>query len=209
MLVSEIITLAQAQSRELYPDQDWIDYINMALDDLTPVAKMPGEKRNISVTPTNGEAVIDMSEDPDLAKVHEVLQVYYTPTAPAGPRMMLRRLGQHGISGAGWYLIGTDTLKLQGLTGTSGKVDVAYYRKLSHVTSPSDTPDLPAEYHYLLVLYAVTRAMEREMSLEDRNTIYSDYLAAKRQFAYDRIWAAEPHNRRRLLGPRHGQQQQA
>ena len=40
MIVAEIIAAAQLQAEEVYDDPTWISYINMALDDLTPVAKV-------------------------------------------------------------------------------------------------------------------------------------------------------------------------
>lgn len=40
MKVQDIVEMAQIQSDEIYEVDTWVHYINLALDDLTPVAKM-------------------------------------------------------------------------------------------------------------------------------------------------------------------------
>jgi hypothetical protein len=192
MTVQEIINLAQSHVQEAYETPVWISYINAALDDLTPVAKLLKSKDNISVTPTNGKAVIDLASDPDLKQIHEVVAVYYTPTG--GNIEQLARLPFTDNTSKGWKR-SHDTIILQNI-GDGGTVRVDYYKKLSHVSSTADVPELPEQYHNLLVLYVCAKSQQREEELNDKNDFYSEYLLGKQAFALDRIWEIEPWNRK-------------
>lgn len=193
MTVQEIIDFCQQQVQEVYDAPTWIKYINAALDDLTPVAKMLKSKDGIPVTPANGRAVIELASDADLAKLHEAIAVYYTPTG--GSQEQLARLPWTDNVSKGWKRDAT-SIVLQGVSGTSGTVKVDYYKKLDHVTSTADTPELPEPYHNLLILYVCAKSQQREEELNDKNDFYAEYLMAKKAFALDRIYEMEPHMRR-------------
>lgn len=192
MTVSEVITMAQLQAEEVYVDPTWISYINMALDDLTPVAKVLQKKENISVTLTDGKGSIDITADADLSLAHEFLNVF-TSTE------MLRRLPLTDNISRGWKLI-TGSILVQGLSGSPVTCRVDYYRRLAHVTSLSDDLEsvskLPAQYHPLVVMYCAAKSQQKEEELSEKNDFYNEYLLGKRQMAVDRIWEFEPHNRK-------------
>lgn len=192
MTVAEIIAAAQLQAEEVYDDPTWISYINMALDDLTPVAKVLKKKENISVTLTGGQGTITIATDQDLSQAHEFLNVFAN-------NEMLRRLPVTDNVSKGWKLLAGEIL-LQGLSGTSATCRVDYYQRLKHVSSLSDDIEtisgLPAQYHHLIVLYCAAKSQQKEEELNDKNDFYSEYMLGKRQLAIDRIWEVEPHNRK-------------
>ena len=90
MTVAEIVALAQLQSEESYDDPTWINYINACLNDLTPIMKLLNTKSNITVSLTNGNGSISISNDEDLAKAASFLNVYFAPNS--GKFDQLRRL---------------------------------------------------------------------------------------------------------------------
>jgi hypothetical protein len=192
MTVAEIIALTQVQAEEVYDDPTWISYINMALDDLTPVAKVLRKKENLNVTLTGGQGTINVAADQDLSQAHEFLSVFANSE-------MLRRLPVTDNVSRGWKLL-TGEILLQGLSGTSATCRVDYYQRLKHVISLSDDLEtvsgLPAQYHLLVVLYCAAKSQQKEEELNDKNDFYSEYLLGKRQMAVDRIWEIEPHNRK-------------
>ncbi len=192
MTVAEIIALTQVQAEEVYDDPTWISYINMALDDLTPVAKVLRKKENLNVTLTGGQGTINVAADQDLSQAHEFLSVFANSE-------MLRRLPVTDNVSRGWKLL-TGEILLQGLSGTSATCRVDYYQRLKHVISLSDDLEtvsgLPAQYHLLVVLYCAAKSQQKEEELNDKNDFYSEYLLGKRQMAVDRIWEIETHNRK-------------
>ncbi len=193
MTVAEIIAAAQLQAEEVYDDPTWISYINMALDDLTPVAKVLKKKENIRVTLTNGrQGTINIATDQDLSQAHEFLNVFANGE-------MLRRLPVTDNVSKGWKLLAGEIL-LQGLSGTFATCRVDYYQRLKHVRLLSDDIEtisgLPAQYHHLIVLYCAAKSQQKEEELNDKNDFYSEYMLGKRQLAIDRIWEVEPHNRK-------------
>lgn len=192
MTVTEIIAAAQLQAEEVYDDPTWISYINMALDDLTPVAKVLKKKENISVTLTDGKGTINILSDQDLSQAHEFLNVFAN-------NEMLRRLPVTDNVSKGWKLL-TGEILLQGLSGTSATCRVDYYQRLKHVSSLSDDVEtisgLPSQYHHLIVLYCAARSQQKEEELNDKTDFYNEYILGKRQLAIDRIWEMEPHLRK-------------
>lgn len=192
MTVAEIIAAAQLQAEEVYDDPTWISYINLALDDLTPVAKVLKKKENISVTLISGQGTITIATDQDLSQAHEFLNVFANTE-------MLRRLPVTDNVSKGWKLLAGEII-LQGLSGTSATCRVDYYQRLKHVSSLSDDLEtvsgLPAQYHPLVVLYCAAKSQQKEEELNDKNDFYSEYILGKRQLAIDRIWLMEPQNRK-------------
>jgi len=193
MTVQDIINFCQQQVQEVYDNPTWIRFINAALDDLTPVAKMLRSKDNVAVTVVNGKATITLSSDEDLAKLHEAIAVYYTPQG--GSQEQLARIPWTDNVSKGWKRDAV-SIVIQGVSGNSGTVKVDYYKKLDHVSSTSNTPELPDQYHNLLILYVCAKSQQREEELNDKNDFYSEYLLAKQAFALDRIYEMEPHNRK-------------
>jgi len=190
--VAEIIAAAQLQTEEVYDDPTWVSYINMALNDLTPVAKVLKKKEDISVTLTDGKGTIDIVADVDLSQAHEFLHVFAN-------NEMLRRLPVTDNVSKGWKLL-TGEILLQGLSGASAVCRVDYYQRLKRISSLSDDVEtvsgLPAQYHQLVVLYCAAKSQQKEEELNDKNDFYNEFLLGKRQMAIDRIWEMEPVNRK-------------
>lgn len=193
MIVSEIIERAQAQSEEIYDDPTWIQFINLGIDDLTPVCKVLKSKEDIAVTLTAGMGEVDIAADADLAKSHEILNTYFKPSA--GTMEQLRPIPFSNNYSKGWKFI-DGKVKLQNCGSVNGTARIDYYKKLDKVTSVGDTPEMPEQYHNLLILYSCAKSQQKEEELNDKNDFYNEYLMGKRNMAIDRIWIMEPYNRK-------------
>lgn len=192
MTVVEIITKAQFMSDEEYDNAEWIGLINACLDDLTPIAKILATKENIDITVTNGKASFIINSDADLAKAHEIKNIYFTSNG-SNIRELTRRALADNFS-PGWKQT-ADSLLFQGLNDGDGTIRVDYYKRLTHVANTNDIPELPVAYHELIVLYLCAKAQQKEEELDDKNDFYTDYLRAKQIMALERIWQMEPENR--------------
>ena len=203
MLVSEIITLAEAQCDESYEVPEWIKLINMCLSDLTPVAKNVVNNSDIAVTVANGKATIPIVEDTKLSTAHEILNVYYTPAA--GKEVQLRRLSIRDSFSVGWKMDMTN-LYLQGLgEEATGTIRVDAYNRLTPIVYSSgeetfvpDTPDIPEQYHNLIVSFICSKSQQREEEPNDKVDFQNEYVEGKQGFAIDRIKQMEPWNIRKL-----------
>jgi|GEM_PF-5679001 len=200
MLVSEVITVAKAQANEDYADARWIEFINFCLDDLTPWVKNLKTKAGVAVTLTAGNGSITISSDADIAKNHEILDVYFTPTG--GLQAQLRRLYYSERQSKGWRLSSAQIL-FQNCGSVNGTSAVDYYESLQHVSLATDNittvSGLPVEYHPLIINYCIAKANEKEEKLTDKNSVYVEYLRGKKQFAVARARLMEPHNLPYLL----------
>lgn len=201
MRVSEIIKLAETKSEETYDIDTWLGFINAALDDLTPVAKLLKTVTISDVNIVSGGAEITIA-DTDLDKAHEILTCYAAVTLPEPlPKKQLRRLTMNDQVSTGWKLT-YEKLILQGMKDAAkADVTVDFYKKIPHVnydedTGVDDVPELPEQYHSLIVLYACAKSQQKEEELSDKNDFFTEYLMGKNSMALDRIWEMEPQNRK-------------
>lgn len=180
MRVSELIDLAEILSEEVYEPSVWIGFINAAIDDLTPVARMVATKENIPLTIIGKQARINMKDE--LSEFHDVLNVFYTPNGK-GPRE-LRKLAIADNWNRGWKRIG-DIAILQNVTDGTARID--YFISMKHVKSKQEdiyeVTGLPEEYHQLILLYACAKSQQKEEELEDANHFYQEYAEKKQEFA--------------------------
>jgi hypothetical protein len=203
LTVNDIIDIAEVQTEESYEASTWMAYINEALDDLTPVAKIPYSVDIAGITITAGSgSIILASAATELLTAHELLNMYFTDTStiPPGSTVLFPRLPFSDLLNPGWKYNAT-TITLQGLpsTTTEGKVTINYYKKLVHVTTTMDDLAskslLPVQYHPLVAHYCIAKSQQKEEELSDKQDAYSAYIEGKRQMAIERIWEMEPYNR--------------
>lgn len=199
MKVQDVIEMAQIQSDEVYEVDTWVHYINMALDDLTPVAKMLVTKEDVSITPASGTATLPLAAS-ELADYHEILDVFVKDGT--NPYAQLRRLPSSNTFSRGWRQE-SDNLILQNLGElTAPAMKANYYRKLIHATPDmgglAAEVDIPEQYIPLVVAYVCAKSQQKEEELNDKNDFYAEYLRGRNNMAMDRIWDMEPHNRRFL-----------
>lgn len=202
MTAAEIIALAAARVEEVYNNDIWIGFINSCLDDLSPVIKLL-KQTTTAVTFTGGVAIIPITgvgAHADLTTAQEFLNVYITPTTPAGGMKRLRRLAVSDFVNEGWKLY-TGSLTVQnpvsgGDPVTAATVAVDYYDRIGHVTLVANVPALPVQYHNLIVPYICAKSQQKEEELEDKNDFYAEYLKGKNELALDRMYEMEPHKRK-------------
>ncbi len=197
MNVTQMIFESQSRSEEIYDEQEWIHFLNAALDDLTPVAKM---LRRVEITEqepdSDGNIIITISEHADLQQAHEIITVYYKSTNPSRKQKKVKRISLGDEYSSGWKLT-IDELKIQNVKNSSqGDIIIYMYIKLPHVDDGDDIPLLPEQYHPLVVMYMCSISQQKEEELEDKQDFYMEYQLGKKQMAMERIWQMEPHNRK-------------
>ncbi len=199
MTVDEMITQAETRSEEVYDEPTWIGFINAALDDLTPVVKLLDQVTVANLTPSSGAVTIALSSL-SASPIHEFLTVYYQSTTPALSPKQLWRISLNDHISEGWKLTSTSLvipkIPVSSPVSTAGSVIIDFYKKLEHVTDGDDIPELPVEYHQLLVMYMCSLSQQKEEELEDKRDFFSEYLLGKQTMALNRIWEMEPHNRK-------------
>lgn len=208
MNVQEMIFQAQTRTEEIYLPQEWVGFLNAALDDLTPVAKMLHRIVIEDQEPdAQGNIIINIPGHPQLSRAHEILTVYYKSTNPVRKESKQKRVSIADEYSRGWKQT-MDELRLQGITGSRrGDIILYVYKKLEHIEYQDDNgsmhpdtgneiPELPEQYHQLIVMYMCSISQQKEEELEDKQDFYAEYLLGKRQMATERIWEMEPHNRK-------------
>ena len=171
MKVQEIISAAYDLVQKKYEETETcITYLNMALGDLTTVAKIYKE---YNVSTVANETAYNIPADS-----YEIIDVLLN-------NKVLQRLSAANTYMDG-YKLGMNKIILVPAPPSGSILRVQYYAKLSEVSSLDDIPDLPVQFHYLLVLYVVAKL--------DPNYV-AEYERKKRLFALDRIWQMEPYNR--------------
>lgn len=202
MTVAEIITTAQNLSEEVYDNSAWIRFINMALDDLSVAAKVLQRVTIANLPVTNNALTLPLSHT-ELVGMQELLNVYITPITPLGTLGQLRRLPISDNMSTGWKLTNNAILiqlitTINNVPVTLATITLDTYTRLPHVVSLTDIPPLPTQYLPLIVLFICAKSQQREEEYDGKNDFYNEYLTAKHDFATERMWAAEPHNRKQI-----------
>lgn len=189
MTVLEIIAQAEHISQETYSNSLWVIKLNMALQDLTPVAQMKEVISNKTLTVSANSAELTIANDTDLAKVFEFLQVFYTPSG--GTEVELKKIPLDDFVSKGWKKTATKIL-FQGLgSENSGTARFIVHNRLTPIVysagppesfTPS-TPDLPIHAHYLLGLYMAAQAKKLEEETDSYAANWAEYNEGKRLFA--------------------------
>ena len=204
MNVAEIIAMAQIQAEEVYDNPTWIGFINAGLDDLTTVAKLLKRETVAALSVTGGAASIPLTDtgaNANLAAAQAILNLYVLPTTPAGAQSQYRRLPVSDFVSAGWKR-NLDAIEVQGIPPVGGvavtvaTVIVDYYKKINAIAAIVDVPEIPAQYHNLIVAYICAKSQQKEEELNDKNDFYAEYTKGKNDFALDRTWEMEPENRK-------------
>jgi hypothetical protein len=69
----------------------------------------------------------------------------------------------------------TAAAHLTAATVTERDLQVYYYNQPATMTAGGDTPSIPAQYHELLVLYAVAIALKKDNKWQEGNNYYQEY----------------------------------
>lgn len=136
MNVQEIIDeITKDIDNDTIDNSVFIGWINRCIDDLTPLAKKE-DLKTADIAAENSYSVPD-----DLLEVFMVLVngCQYYPV----------RINEQYKQG---YKLWGNVLSLQCGPDT-GEIELYYYKRLSHVASVTDTPEIDAAFHDLFVLY--------------------------------------------------------
>lgn len=83
------------------------------------------------------------------------------------------RLTETGSATEWWYL--DDARSIATFPATGETISVRYYERAATMTSDSETPDLPEDYHYLIVLDAVRRGKLENGELDAATGYAADF----------------------------------
>jgi hypothetical protein len=160
MNVDEIYRQVNRDISDAYNLQDIIDWVNRALDDLTPIAK-----KQAKVT-LNSPYILDDT----FHQVHMIQQ----------GSNILNPLTLQDLDHPG-FKIWDNTITLQ-LTDDTGPIDVYYYRKFKRIVAGPDVPELETEFHDLLILYCLGKAQFFDEDYEFRPDQLGTYGARKLEY---------------------------
>lgn len=163
-----IIEAAEKLSREKRDPEFWMPWINAALDDLTPAARLVTA---LLVPLIAGRPQYDLPDD-----CHKVVSVSYFQGDSESP-LTQRSWRDASLPG---FKLGDGIIRLQGLPLLAGdEIEIVYFRRIAHVEDVSETPDLQPEWHELIVLFLVFRVGTREEFADLRNTSQAEYYARR------------------------------
>jgi hypothetical protein len=156
MKVSDIYNQTTRDINDDYNLGDVIDWINRGLDDLTPYAKR--------------QASITLDENFILpTDLHQLLFVSQNG-------QFLKSLPMSDSYSEGYKLWG-DSLILQNTDDSP--VSIYYYRKLNHVKTSDDVPDLEEQYHDLLILFCLGNMQFHDEDYDSRQDSLVRYESKK------------------------------
>ncbi len=214
MNVQEMIFQAQTRTEEIYSAEEWVGFLNAALDDLTPVAKMLHKVTIEDQEPDEDGNIIIVISDHDILKdAHEIITVYYKSTDPVRKDKKQKRISIGDEYSPGWKQT-MNELRIQGVKDSNmGNIIIYLYKKLPHIdytetdgqmssTTGEAVPELLEQYHQLIVMYMCSMSQQKEEELEDKQDFFGEYMLGKRQMAMERIWEMEPHNRKYIKDSR-------
>jgi hypothetical protein len=160
MKVNDIVRQVNRDIDDQYDFGDVIDWVNRALDDLTPIAKR--------------QAMTELDDTLTFpADFHELAFVYQN-------NQELQKLQMTDNTNSGYKVWG-NTLILQNVD--TSPVTLYYYRKLSHVTNGDDIPELEPEFHDLLIYFCLGNMQFYDEDYQDRPDSFLRYENRKKQYS--------------------------
>ncbi|WNS74236.1 hypothetical protein RRV45_15100 [Bacillus sp. DTU_2020_1000418_1_SI_GHA_SEK_038] len=166
MNLQELIKEVNKDNDDSLSNADATQWINRALDDLTPVAKY---KKTAAIQLVSGQNQYECPSD--IHKIELIIDEQELSEIPLKDR-----------TSRGYKKWGND-LTIQPTPDTSGELTLYYYAKLPHLANSDDVPTIPSYYHDLLVLFTVAKAKYKEEEPEMQLNAWNEYLAKKREFA--------------------------
>jgi hypothetical protein len=160
MNLTNIVSQVSRDIDDDYDLNDIKDWVNRALDDLTPISK-----RQTSATLND---TLTLPED-----LHELLFVSQN-------NQFLNNLSMSDLYSCGYKKWG-DSLTIQ--NGDTSTVTIYYYRKLNHVEAGDDVPDLESEFHDILIFFCLGNGQFYDEDYTDRPDSFNRYEARKQEYS--------------------------
>lgn len=166
MNLKQLIAEVNKDIDDSLANADIIGWLNRALDDLSPYAKL---KKYTSITTVPNQSQYTLPDDVmDIVHVMDSSQIYL--------RIPMSDLTSYGFKQWGNSLI------FQPIPRESKTIDIYYHARLPHLVNPNDVPAIPEEYHDLLVLYAVAKAKYKDEEESMQVNAMNEYYARRDQF---------------------------
>jgi hypothetical protein len=143
-------------------------WLNRAIDDLSPYANYQ-KSSTISLVadqkqytlPSDLYKIVHLIDEDKMIEYHQI------------PVNDLRSYG---------YKQWGNNIIIQPTPKESKDLTLYYKARLPHLVNASDVPEIPEEYHDLLVLYAVAKAKYQDEEESMQNIAMQDYMMRKDQF---------------------------
>lgn len=174
MNLSQLIKQTNRDVDDSYSNADLTDWMNRALDDLTPLVKKES-KQSYTIDSTNSYSIP--------TDFYETVHIIVDSNA-------LDQVPMKDFDSIG-YKVFADQLSLQN-GPESGTIDLYYHRKLSKLVNADDVPEIEEPYHDLLILYAIAHSQymddepQRQADAFNRYNVrkneYEQYKANKNQY---------------------------
>lgn len=141
---------------------DITGWVNRALDDLSLVARY---KKKVDINLVNGVSDYTLPSDVlDIIAVGDLVGVPFNDFVSRG------------------YKIIGDTLTLQPVPSEDGVITLVYTAPLPHLANDDDVPNIPLNFHHLLVLYAVAKAKYADEEESMQTNMMNEYESRKSDF---------------------------
>jgi hypothetical protein len=168
MNLSEIQKEINKDIEDTIQPGDSLGWINRALDDLSPYAK---HQKLHTINTESGIKKYSLPED----------LIEITQLVDEDKGQLFNLLPMTDFTSYGYKLWGKELI-LQPIPKESKELNLYYYGRLPHLVNPDDVPEIPSQFHDLLVLYAVSRYMYSDEEESMQQNAMQEYFMRKDQF---------------------------
>lgn len=153
-------------------NQQWFDYFNDCLMELTPILRLETKK-----TVPLEQGTLTYSTPSDLVE-HDIIMIRLKKAG-----ITLRRLPLDNFTDTGYKIYdGTIELQLGGLSLNTGEsMDIFYYRKPAQIKTANQIPDIPEQYRPILIFYGAAKYNQTDEEPENESSFWKDYLFLRAQ----------------------------
>ncbi|WP_203289848.1 hypothetical protein [Metabacillus sp. cB07] len=164
MNLQDIITEVERDLDTAVPSEKIIGWANRALDDLTPIAKLQSKKTLIHSTDNNYILPEDLFEIAHL-----------TVDGIPHDEVTMKDVNSRG------YKVWGNILSLNP-NNSDSLIELYYYKKLNHLNNFSDIPEIPSQFHDLIVLYVIGHELFSDEEFESQEDALRRYNQRKSEF---------------------------
>lgn len=168
MKLSELQAEINKDVDDTLDNSELTGWINRALDDLSPFAKYP---KSVDISLVQGVKQYDLPND-----LFEMVHIVDEDNSKTYSQIPMEDFFSTGFKRWG------NVLRFQPTPKENANVTLYYYARLPHLVSPDDVPDIPEEFHDLLVLYAVAKAKYQDEEESAQQNAMQEYYSRKEQF---------------------------
>jgi hypothetical protein len=166
MNLKQLIAEVNKDIDDSLANADITGWLNRALDDLSPYAKLK-KSAVLSLVPNQKQYTLPT----DLMEIVHIFD----------GSLKMNRIPMDDFYSYGYKQWG-NAIIIQPTPQETKNLDLYYHARLPHLVNPDDVPAIPEEYHDLLVLYAVAKAKYQDEEESMQVNAMNEYYARREQF---------------------------